>query len=402
MFPLPRQVALAVACVCLAASAPADAGSPGLRLGKNVRLLVAGDVFASFAPRDEGFFNYSDYSSSTLRLFQAALSLELRTNTPLSLLTRVRSDNLGRPVVHALYLRFHPWRERKLDLQVGRIPPVFGLFSRRGYGSGDPLIGRPLAYQYLTTVRPDAVPLSADELLAQRGHGWRPLYYTREGTTAEPGLPLVHGIDWDTGVQLRAGVEPFELAVALTRGTLGNPLVREDNGGKQVAARLVWEPVFGFELGLSAARGRYLEREVASALPDWPGLRAARQQALGADLEYARGHLQVLAELIRSTWEMPTVDPVRPLAAVAWTLEARYALGPGWYTAARVDRLDFSETEGALDRLEWDAPVWRVEAGMGLALHRQVRLKASYQHNWRDGGPLRTHGSVAGQIWLRF
>ena len=44
----------------------------------------------------------------------------------------------------------------------GRIPPLFGAFGRRGYqGRDNPLIGYPLAYQYLTSLRPDAVPATA-------------------------------------------------------------------------------------------------------------------------------------------------------------------------------------------------------------------------------------------------
>ena len=57
-------------------------------------------------------------------------------------------------------------------MQIGRIPPTFGAFTRRAYSRDNPLIGYPLAYQYLTSLRADAVPASADELLRMRGRGW--------------------------------------------------------------------------------------------------------------------------------------------------------------------------------------------------------------------------------------
>ena len=52
------------------------------------------------------------------------------------------------------------------------MPPTFGAFARRTYATDNPLIGYPLAYQYLTSLRPDALPANADELLRMRGRGW--------------------------------------------------------------------------------------------------------------------------------------------------------------------------------------------------------------------------------------
>jgi hypothetical protein len=38
------------------------------------------------------------------------------------------------------------------------------------------LIGYPLAYQYLTSLRADSLPLNANELIAMRGRGWLSSY----------------------------------------------------------------------------------------------------------------------------------------------------------------------------------------------------------------------------------
>ncbi len=58
----------------------------------------------------------------------------------------------------ALFARIRPWPARRFDIQVGRIPPTFGAFGRSAYGTANMLIGTPLAYQYLTSLRPDALP----------------------------------------------------------------------------------------------------------------------------------------------------------------------------------------------------------------------------------------------------
>jgi len=46
--------------------------------------------------------------------------------------------------------------------------------------------------------------------------------------------------------------------------------------------------------------------------------------------------------------------------------------------------------------------VTRVEAGAGFAPWRHVLLKASWQHNWRDGGTVEENDLVAGQVVMWF
>ena len=107
---------------------------------------------------------------------------------------------------YAAYVRVRPWRRHRFDIQAGRIPPTFGAFGRRAYSTDNPLIGYPLAYQYLTSLRPDAIPATADDLLRMRARGWRSSFPVGSQTPG-PGVPLVTAFRWDTG---RAG--PLERA----------------------------------------------------------------------------------------------------------------------------------------------------------------------------------------------
>ena len=124
------------------------------------------------------------------------------------------------------------------------MPPTFGAFTRRVYASENPLIGYPLAYQYLTSLRADALPLNANELLAMRGRGWLSSYSIGNPVPAN-GLPLASGFRWDTGVQVHAAGELVDATVSVTTGTLSNPLFRDDNSGRQIAARLSARPIAG-------------------------------------------------------------------------------------------------------------------------------------------------------------
>ena len=105
----------------------------------NRHLLIGGDVAATIAPEDPGFFTYGSYDHSTLREFRVALAAELRANARLSVLGEVRSQNFEDVTAFALYARIRPFAHRRFDVQVGRIPPTFGRASRLFYARANPL-----------------------------------------------------------------------------------------------------------------------------------------------------------------------------------------------------------------------------------------------------------------------
>jgi hypothetical protein len=386
----------------LLGGAPAFAGEPFSLFGG--RLSLAGEASGAYGTEDRGYFNNTDYGTNNLHLFRLDLSAELRLGAHFGAAADVRTDNLDTPRAYALYLRLRPWAERPLDVQAGQIPTVFGAFPRRRYLLDNPLIGTPLAYQYLTSMRHDFVPRNADELAARRGLGWLVPYPEADDSLA-PGMPLVNAEHWDTGAQIRWGADPVQLAVSVTQGSLCDPRFHDNNSGKQVSGRVGWKPTTGLVLGVSAAVGPYLDRSVTDALPPSQAGRYD-QKALGVDAEWSHGYWIVRGELVWNAWEVPVLEePVidSPLEALGLMLEARYKILPGLYVAARFDRLAFSSIETSRGSLSWDAPVTRVEAGVGYSIHRYVLAKAVYQYNHRDGGLTRHEASlVAGQILVWF
>jgi len=321
-----------------------------------------------------------------------------------SVLGDVRSENVGEPRPYALYVRIRPCRDRSIDIQAGRVPPTFGAFARRTYAADNILIGYPLAYQYLTSLRPDSVPASADELLRLRGNGWRSRYSIGNVSQGH-GVPLVSAFTWDTGVQVHAGNDMLDATAAVTVGTLSNPLFHEDNDGRQIVGRLAVHPVPGLIIGTSAARGPFVSRGAANAAGAGSDSNRLTQTAWGADVEYSRDYYLMRFETIASNWTLPIVrSPIieLPLRALATSVEGRYKLWPGLYVAARVDHLGFSEVTGKLSRNTWDAPVTRFEVGGGYSLQRNLLLKLSYQYNTRDGGRLHTVNLGAAQLLFWF
>ena len=397
--------ATAAALLVLCAIAPARAqelpsGPVSLAGGM---VVIGTDVSVAMTPQDDSdgsWFNYTDYEHNALRLFRLGVNADVRITDRVSVLTEIRSENGDALEPYALYARVRPWRNRPIDIQAGRIPPTFGAFARREYASGNPLIGYPLAYQYLTTVRPDALPASSDDVLRMRARGWRPSYPIGSLDNAT-GVPLITAFRWDTGVQVRVGPESLNAGVAVTNGTTSDPRTRDNNGGKQIAARVQWQPGPSLTIGSSAARGAYVADAALAGVTLRAGSRRSQQQALGFDAEYSRDHWMLRGEMIWNQWQVPTLS--QSLDAASGFLEGRYKILPAVFVASRIDRLSFADLASAsLGTRAWDASITRLESGVGYYIRRNLIAKGTYQYNWRAGGQIRSRGLFAAQLhfWM--
>ena len=174
----------------------------------------------------------------------------------------------------------------------------------------------------------------------------------------------------------------------------------DDNDGKQVSGRLAWTPSPALVAGVSGASGEFLAREVQDVLPA-AARGTYRQEAAGLDLQWSPATGSCARRPCGAAGRLPALDATRieePLHALGLFAEARYKLRPGLY--ARGPRRAAGRSPRSTSEVgprTWDAPVTRVEAGAGWAPRRHVLLKASWQHNWRDGGTVRRTTSWPGR-----
>ena len=361
------------------------------------RVRIGGEVVASIgADDDEAFFNYTDYEHNALRLLRLSLSGAWYPAERVALVGELRSENVDSLIPFAAYVRIRPWKSRRLDIQAGRIPPVFGAFGRRTYGPDNPIVGYPLAYQYLTSLRTDSVPATPEDLLRMRGRGWLSSFPVGS-QVPDAGVPLISAFRWDTGIQVRWSGAHVDLAGGVTTGTLSAPRVADDNGGKQLVGRAALRPVIGLVLGVSGARGEWLSEDVPTS-----ARRTFAQAALGIDGEYSRGHWVIRGEAVWSRWDLPFAAAASSGGHVeGWGVwgEGYYRLTPRLFVAARGDHLGFSTIRTADGvALPWDGPVDRVEATAGYYLQRNLVVRGGVQSNWRDAGRVRSRTFPTAQV----
>jgi hypothetical protein len=393
-----RCRAFVLCAAWLAVPAGAAAQLPeGPYVAAEGRLTLAGELSATISRTDEeAYFNYTDYEHDALRTVRARVLGEWRASPQIALLGELRVENEDSIEAAALYLRWRPWVRREFDVQVGRIPPVLGAFARHAYGRENLVMGAPLAYQYLTSLRPDAIPASADDLLRMRTRGWRPFFPIGSQEPAA-GLPLVTASQWDTGAEAHWRAGRVSLAGAITRGAPAAPAPLDGRAGPSWSGRVAVAAAPGLTLGVSGARGRWLDRGVLAGRPEASD-RDADQSLVGADLEFGLGRWLVRAEWLRSAFEMPVLNAPAidsPLTAASGFVEARYRWHPRWQTAVRVERLTFSTIKGTVEggaSTPWDAPVRRIEAAIGFRAARNLELRTGWQHDWRDAGRVQERG----------
>jgi hypothetical protein len=397
------MLGLAILSVVMPASVHAQA-PPGHahELGRG-GLAFGGEITAIVSPADEhAYFNYTDYDRDGLRMARVRLFGEWHLVDRLSIVGEVRTENADHVSAPAFFVRWQPSAAHPVSIQAGRIPPVTGGHARRAYGRDNLVFGEPLAYQYLTSLRPDALPGTRADLLAMRARGWQPSYPL--GSQAlRPGLPLASASSWDTGVQLAWEPGAVSLAGAVTRGSPAAPVVRETNGGLMWSGRTAVTLPPGVTIGVSGARGEWLSDQ-ARAAAGLAGL-DAMQSLLALDAEYGSGPVLVRAEWMRSTFGLPMPGEARPLAlgASAVFAEGRYRMHPRLQIGLRAEHLGFSTialTPGGTATLTWDAPVDRLEVAAGVRATRQLEVRVGWQHNWREGGRVRERGvPVAGAYY---
>jgi hypothetical protein len=394
-----RAAAFVVPLLTAVGAAAQGIPSEPVTLGDG-RVVIGGDAAVTVAPEDTGFFNYSDYEQTTLRQVRLGMTALVRVSDRITLLGELHSENFEYVKPFAIYARIRPLPNRPIDIQIGRIPPTFGSSSRRTYGHANPLIGSPLAYQYLTSLRADSAPADAQELLRMRGRGWSS-NFSVGNPLPDRGVPLVSAFTWDTGVQVSAAWNVLTATVGVTNGTASNPRVADDNAGKQVAVRATATPTVGLTIGGSLARGEFLDRRVRMLLPDG---RHYDQRAAELDVEYSRDHWLARAETVFSEWTMPigVEGDAAALRAMAVSVEGRYTVAAGVYAAARVEHLGFGRLVTATETDEWEAPVTRIEVGGGYYVRRNLIAKSSLQFNRRDGGRVRSAQLLAFQLLYWF
>ncbi|HEV8039367.1 MAG TPA: hypothetical protein VGP62_10935 [Bryobacteraceae bacterium] len=278
-------------------------------------------------------------------------------------------------------------------VKAGRLSSAFGSFPPRYDDTDNPLLDQPLQYVTELSLAANQLPCGVKDLTSQQyGSNW---FHCGGATGQQNGLTPVtlYGLP---GIEADVSGHGFDGRLQVTSGSPASPqAVGYANQYAQWTAGGGYTIFQGFRVGVSGFRGPYLDPTLATLLPAGSTVRDFPASAVGADVQWARGHWSVSGEWQKFWYDLPNF--VQSPSVTAGYGEVRSVLTPRFYLAGRVGWMKtgrVSDNKG-ISADDFAPKMASYEFAAGCWLNRHQLLKIGYE--WLDvqyqGG---THDNVLG------
>ncbi len=293
------------------------------------------------------------------------------------------------------FLRYTPFEDARLNLQVGKSATVVGNWVARHDSWNNPLITAPLPYENISIVTDHITPATQAGFLARRNQPDQKSLW----------VPVIWGPSYATGASVFGQIHEFDYAVEVKNASLSSrPATWENHTAIEdtptFSGRFGCRPDPAWNVGASASYGSYLQSGASGSLPTGKDLMDFNQITVGQDFSYAWRHWQFWGELFLSRFEVPRAGNTD---TAAYYLEARYKITPELFLAARWNQQFFGEVaDGTGGTQRWDRDIWRMETGIGYRFSRHLQAKLQYNYSHQNGPFQQGEQFVAAQITARF
>ncbi len=300
-------------------------------------------------------------------------------------------------------VRYTPWLDGRVSVQVGQFATVFGSWTPRHLSWDNPFISAPLAYENLNGVWDFAPPRNANILALWANVGANPSTRFPLKTRS---LSILWGPVYATGASVSGQVGKFDYAVEVKNASLSSrptswPLSRVGWDYPTTSARFGFKPSGRWVFGVSASEGSYLLGSTpGNTLPAGYTANNYREILIGQDIAWLARKWEVWAEVFEARFQVPLIGN-----ADTWSyyVETRYKFDARWFFATRWNQERFVKIpNGTPAGARWGANVWRIDVGptLRLSAHTQFKFQYSFQRADIDIG--KTNHLVAGQFTARF
>lgn len=293
------------------------------------------------------------------------------------------------------FLRYKPFEEAWVNVQVGKFATVFGEWVNRHDSWSNPFITAPVAYENVLTITDQTVPATPAGFLARKN----------VADLKAAWLPVLWGPAYTSGAAVFGRVGQVDYALDFKNASISSrPTVWDARhlGWEHPtwSGRLGWRPNASWKLGVSASHGPYLLPVAETVLPAGKTLDDFAQTSVAYDVAYAWRNWQLWGEFVFSRFDVPNVGNAD---TAAYFIEGKYKLSARTFAALRWNQQFFDPVQnGAGGEEDWDNDMWRLDAALGCRLTRHLQGKLQYSYSHQKGGQQQGEQLVALQATLKF
>jgi hypothetical protein len=291
-------------------------------------------------------------------------------------------------------LRYTPWEDGRVNLQVGKFATVVGNWVPRHLSWENPFINAPLVYENVTPIRDKTAPASPPVFL----YGF---YYNQNYEFN----PVIWGPSYASGISVSGRLGRFDYAVEMKNASLSS---RPESWNvteigfehPTFSGRVGFRPNQAWNFGFSASEGPYFRPEAEQTLPRGRDIGDYREFVLGQDMSFAWHHLQLWAEFYEARFEVPTVGNDDTFA---YYVEAKYKFTPQLFGAVRWNQQLFTNVnDGYGDRVRWSQDLARIDIAATYRFTSHTQLKLQYSFQQETTGPGNDNHLLGAQFTVRF
>ncbi len=294
----------------------------------------------------------------------------------------------------AYALRYTPWDDGRLNLQVGKFGTPIGNWVPRQHPKDNPFITAPFPYEHRPVIFGELEDFYFSRMVTQSRN--QPYTYS----------PVIWGPVYSTGAMASGQIQDWTYAFEFKHAPMISRPVDWELSEVQfdhptVAGRIGWIPNPMWNLGMNASKGVYLMNVDQRVLPAGSDARDFQQTLLGADIGFAWHHLQVWGEVYHSRYTDPLVGAAD---AYAYYVETKYRFTPRFYGAIRwnqfISESIYDEFSGR--HVPWVSNAWRSDVAVGYRISAHSLLKLQYSFQYFERGPKSSTQLIAAQLSVWF
>ncbi len=365
-----------------------------------VRARVSGLLDAEFDAFDLPAPGLIDSTTSPLFNPRLTLFLDAQLGGKFYFFSQVRVDrhfdpsNRGAQIRLDEYaLRYTPWEDGRVSLQVGKFATVIGRWVQRHLSWDNPFVNAPLIYENITAIEDRAAPANVADLDAQLRDEKYEYNPTIWGPSYTSGGTIAGRIAWlDYAFEVKnAALASRPEAWDATRVGFAHPTF---------SGRVGIRPNESWNLGLAASDGSYFQEQAVPTLPPRTGLGDFREHLIAEDVSFAWHHLQLWAECHQTRFEVPLVGNADVLG---YFIEGKYQFTPQFFGAVRWNQQFYGDVpDGFGGEAAWGKDAWRADLAVAYRFTPHVQLKIQYDLEHDDNGRAGFGHFFGTQLTVRF